>query len=399
MYSIQTIVKKLHFGTNIFLGVSFKMFSDEAKFIKTEKVLVVSKLSKYEHEKIRHKNLSEQELEALIRNRGTDYEKLIHHHELHNRFKENVVSTLRNMGCEVEVVNRLNYTEDKVEKADVIVPTGGDGTFLLAASKVKDNKKPVIGFNSDPNRSEGYLCLPKKYSTDIRGAIEKLQMGKFDWLMRSRIRTTLMVSEEENLTPIYLHGIDAEDSIPECSCSISGVKILPVLALNEVFMGEKLAAKVSHLQMRLNGSTQMTNLKCSGICVSTGTGSTSWHLSINRLPAQSVAELLRLIDIDATEGKDSLATILSEIYNKNLIFPPDDKRMGYTIRELISAGVWPQPKGIKPRGFATKVEVKSNCFDASLVIDGGVSFNFNDGAIALLEVFPEDALRTVVLKD
>lgn len=56
----------------------------------------------------------------------------------------------------------------------MVIPVGGDGTFLLAASMVTDNQKPVVGFNSDPNRSEGYLCLPKKYSTNIRNAIERL---------------------------------------------------------------------------------------------------------------------------------------------------------------------------------------------------------------------------------
>lgn len=74
--------------------------------------------------------------------------------------------------------------------------------------------------------------------------------------------------------------------------------------------------------MRLNGATDTTNLKCSGICISTGTGSTSWHLSMNRLTIQSVAELLRLLDIEATEGKNSLATLLSDMYNKNLRFQP-----------------------------------------------------------------------------
>lgn len=73
--------------------------------------------------------------------------------------------------------------------------------------------------------------------------------------------------------------------------------------------------------------------------------------------------------------------------------------MGYTIRDLISAGVWPQPKGIKSRGFARKIEIQSCCYDASLVVDGGVSFDFNDGTIALLEVLPEDALRTVIFND
>lgn len=74
--------------------------------------------------------------------------------------------------------------------------------------------------------------------------------------------------------------------------------------------------------MRLNGSTENTNIKCSGICVATGTGSTSWHLSINRLPVQSVAELLRLLNIHTTEEKESLAAVLADKYNKNLIFDP-----------------------------------------------------------------------------
>lgn len=87
-------------------------------------------------------------------------------------------------------------------------------------------------------------------------------------------------------------------------------------------MGECLSARVSHLEMWLDNSEQHTNMKCSGLCVTTGTGSTSWHLSINRLPVQSVAELLRLIDIEATEEKDSLATVLADMYNKNLVFSP-----------------------------------------------------------------------------
>lgn len=369
--------------------------------IRTEKVLVVSKLSRFDFEKKKYKNLTDKNVLEILRGKGVDVEKMIRFHDLHKKFEENVVNTFKNLGICVKVVNRYLYTEEDVKDSDVVIPVGGDGTFLLAASMVTDNQKPVVGFNSDPNRSEGYLCLPKKYSTNIRNAIERLNSGNFHWLMRSRIRTSLLVCDTENLKPKYLHDNEF-DLYPRKTDAIvneNTPKVLPCLALNEVFMGESLSARVSHLQLRLNGSTEITNLKSSGICVCTGTGSTSWHLSINRLPVQNVAELLRLIDIEPTEGKDSLATVLSDIYNKNLVFSPDNKRMAYTIRELISAAVWPDPKGIKPRGFAQKIEIKSKCFDASLVIDGGVSFSFNDGTTALLEIRPEDALRTVVFKD
>lgn len=77
-------------------------------------------------------------------------------------------------------------------------------------------------------------------------------------------------------------------------------------------------------------------------------------------------------------------------------FIAEDSRLCYTIRDLISAGVWPNPPGLSPRGFVTSLWLKSRCQDAGLVIDGGVSYPFNDGAIALMETYPEDSLRTVV---
>lgn len=70
---------------------------------------------------------------------------------------------------------RFNYAESAVEWCDAVVPVGGDGTFLLAANKVNTVNKPVIGLNSDPCRSEGHLCLPKKYSSDICQALDKIE--------------------------------------------------------------------------------------------------------------------------------------------------------------------------------------------------------------------------------
>ena len=45
--------------------------------------------------------------------------------------------------------------------------------------------------------------------------------------------------------------------------------------------------------------------------------------------------------------------------------------------------------------YICRIQVCSRMWEASLVLDGGSSFKFNDGAIATLEMFDEDALRTV----
>jgi NAD+ kinase len=38
------------------------------------------------------------------------------------------------------------------------------------------------------------------------------------------------------------------------------------------------------------------------------------------------------------------------------------------------------------------------CFDACLVIDGSLSYKFNDGTRATIEIHDEDALRTIQMR-
>lgn len=90
-----------------------------------------------------------------------------------------MIRALESRGVETKKVQRDEYTTDLVEWADMIFTTGGDGTFLLGASKIVTPDKPVIGINTDPTRSEGYLCLPKHFSFNLDQAIEMLLAGHF----------------------------------------------------------------------------------------------------------------------------------------------------------------------------------------------------------------------------
>ncbi|KAK0096736.1 hypothetical protein PV326_004559 [Microctonus aethiopoides] len=63
--------------------------------------------------------------------------------------------------------------EGYVNWVDLIVPIGGDGTFLLTSKLITNNVKPMIGIN--PNQEEyGNLTLPYKYSSDIATIFEML---------------------------------------------------------------------------------------------------------------------------------------------------------------------------------------------------------------------------------
>lgn len=140
---------------------------------------MVTKTTRYEFEQQRFRNagLSEQELKELLALKGSSYNGLLQRHNIHSENVEHIVESLRKEGIEVQVVKRRDYDEATVRWADAIISAGGDGTMLLAASKVLDRSKPVIGVNTDPERSEGHLCLPMHYTHSFPDALHKLYRG------------------------------------------------------------------------------------------------------------------------------------------------------------------------------------------------------------------------------
>lgn len=113
------------------------------------------------------------------------------------------------------------------------------------------------------------------------------------------------------------------------------------------------------------------------------------------------------------------ARTVTDQYNDSLVFCSADGRLLYSVREPIVNRVF---FSSRQRGFASKsvppceraqclrcvfdavsvvcrcrVCVRSRCWDACMVVDGGTSFEFNDGAIATISMSEEDLLRTVVL--
>ncbi|XP_013105071.2 NAD kinase 2, mitochondrial isoform X1 [Stomoxys calcitrans] len=392
----------------------------DPKNFKLQRALLVSKLSRYEFEQLRHPHLNPEQLEAKLRDRGTDFDALIFLHNLHKDFERTIVRSFQDVGCEVKLANRVEFrsslSKDIMHWADVIVPIGGDGTFLLAAGRASplfaqsQQKTPIVGFNSDPKRSEGRLMLPKHYSENPADAVAKIKSGDFQWMNRSRIRTTLLGNNGKipESTDLYRHCVskmEQEKTEPQFLSKEMSRKykakmkrILPYLALNEVFIGESLSARVSHLQLVVNHQHIVNKTKSSGLCVSTGTGSTSWHTSINRISRKHMEDLFQVLPDTAKKALRGISIEeLVNIYNQNLLFPPDDPRISYSIREQICVGVWPSPKDFESRGFVKNLFVKSRCIDANLVIDGSISYPFNDGAKALLEIHPEDALLAISL--
>uniref|UniRef100_A0A4X2JLW5 NAD kinase 2, mitochondrial n=1 Tax=Vombatus ursinus TaxID=29139 RepID=A0A4X2JLW5_VOMUR len=246
--------------------------------------------------------------------------------------------------------------------------------MLLAASKVLDRFKPVIGVNTDPERSEGHLCLPVRYTHSFPEALQKLYRGEFRWLWRQRIRLYLE-GTGINPIPVDLHeqqlSLDQHSKalnstrIHDQRSEVSGPQLLPVRALNEVFIGESLSSR---------------------------------SYNINRVATQAVEDVLKIAkqqaNLDLPLNKELVEKVTNE-YNESLLYSPEEPKMLFSIREPIANRIF---SSSRQRCFSSKVCVRSRCWDACMVIDGGTSFEFNDGAIASIMINRDDALRTVLLE-
>ncbi|XP_055487066.1 NAD kinase 2, mitochondrial isoform X1 [Leucoraja erinacea] len=297
--------------------------------------------------------------------------------------------------------------------------------MLLTASKVFGRHKPVIGVNTDPERSLGHLCIPLRYTYCFSDALKKLRQGEFRWQWRHRIRVHL-AGMGFNPRPVDLH--EQQLSLEQhCSAHRSttpaavdgdkaGPELLPVRALNEVFVGESLSSRPcpnphapspafslprpSYYEISINGGPWEKH-KNSGLNVCTGTGSKAWSYNINKLASQEVEDLLVIAQWGSRAAQPLEPAYVEQVtqhYNESLIFLlPEEPRIFFSIREPIVNRVFTQQPAT--RGFTTKLAVRSRCWDACMVVDGGTSFEFNDGAVATLTVDEDDALCTVLLEE
>lgn len=184
-------------------------------------------------------------------------------------------------------------------------------------------------------------------------------------------------------------------------------------------LGECVSARVSYFEVSTDTTPHGERIKTknAGICIATGTGSTSWSHNISKISRQTVQEVLNLVDhelkgdlaamqanpvlgqiasMQTSLSNEGMVDKITHAYNQALTFPPESGKMLYTIRDPVSHSTLPCASEIQPRSFAQRMEVKSRCFDACMVIDGGLSFSFNDGTTVIFEMFEEDALKTVV---
>jgi NAD+ kinase len=149
-----------------------------------------------------------------------------------------------------------------VEKSDVVVALGGDGSMLRALHDSLKHKKPVFGMNRG---SVGFLL--NQYKDD--GMMERL----------ARAQTV-------NLSPLRMicTGIDGRTQ--------------EALAVNEVSLLRE-TRQAAKLKITIDGVERLDELVCDGLIVATPAGSTAYNLSAHGPIIPLNAGILALTPISA----------------------------------------------------------------------------------------------------
>lgn len=154
------------------------------------------------------------------------------------------------------------FGQTELEKADVIVAIGGDGTLLNALRKSEGRNIPVYGINRG---SVGFLMN----APQLENLVEKIEQA-----------------ESVTIHPLAMKATD-----------IHG-KTFEAVAFNEVSLLRQVrqAAKIS---ISIDNIVRMDELICDGVMVATPAGSTAYNLSAHGpiLPLKS--EILALTPISA----------------------------------------------------------------------------------------------------
>jgi NAD+ kinase len=134
------------------------------------------------------------------------------------------------------------YGDSGADQADVIVALGGDGLMLQTLHQVLARNVPVFGMNCG---SVGFLM--NDYADE--GLVERLTAAK-----------------PTRIAPLSMHVTD-----------VTGATF-DALALNEVSLFRTTYQAVK-LEIIVDGRTQMEELICDGVLLSTPAGSTAYNLS------------------------------------------------------------------------------------------------------------------------
>lgn len=165
-----------------------------------------------------------------------DRDRLLASHESHVAAREHVEAALQSRGVRYKAFYRARQVD--YTPYDFVIAVGGDGTFLEAARQI--TTQPILGVNSDPERSVGAFCPVTR--DNFEAALDQILSGACQTVPLNR----MFLSRDD--------------------------KPLRFLALNDVLIAHASPAAMSKYQLTVGDATEDQN--GSGLWICTAAGST-----------------------------------------------------------------------------------------------------------------------------
>lgn len=177
-----------------------------------------------------------------------------------------IKSSLRKKDINFKCIERSRLNKNAFRNNNLVIAVGGDGTFLRTSHFVKNEL--VLGVNSNPNKKEGFFMSSCKNDFDKK--LKLFLKNKFYVQKLTRLKSKINKKEV-------------------------------CLALNEVFIGNKIPYKTSHYKIFFNHKTE--EQKSSGVLIGTGSGSNAWLKSAGVKPFSSCSKKFYFIIREPYIGK------------------------------------------------------------------------------------------------
>lgn len=225
-----------------------------------------------------------------------------------------------------------------VSSFDLVVPIGGDGTFLAAARHILNSNVLVLGVNSNPFVSKGYLLpvkyFPESYEYILSKAFRKILTDQFKTLRRKRFEFRRHNTGQSHL------------------------------GLNDVLFGPNSLSNTVLYDFKTKLGNP-TSIRSTGLLLYTGTGVTAWANSMHFVGPEKVKFIADRLGVNVSDKR--IREILVEL-DEQYQFNPSSNLMGYIHREMI-----PTSEFESKEGHSDSFEVRVNSLDpVSAAIDGTV---------------------------
>ncbi len=227
---------------------------------------------------------------------------------------------------------------------DMVIPIGGDGTFLSCAYFIPNNKKVIFGVNSNPQKSLGFLLgmhFEEPFERKCERLFEDLVQGNFELFHRKRF---------------LVHSPQLRDF---CGAAEYSADTYALIGLNDLFFSSYNQAQTSRYAF-IHDEKRDQSVRSTGCLIYTGSGSSAWAFGMNKVPNQTVEHILDYLQLP----RERAAEVQAYLQDKHT-FSCRRQKLAFKHREPTILN-----QELSEQGYGKQFLIENLTHEACVSIDG-----------------------------